>query len=92
MAPVSRIAPSSAGFSTPGLPDLNRLITTATWDPVAYRWTRPDHTHHRRRKHPMKTLTSIAGSSADIGLAAGGHWIEQVPAARTRPTRSASSP
>jgi len=26
----------------PGLPDLTRLITTATWDPVAYRWIRPD--------------------------------------------------
>ncbi|UUV28590.1 hypothetical protein NQK81_27845 [Amycolatopsis roodepoortensis] len=27
----------------PGLPDLNRLMTTATWDPVAHRWTRPQH-------------------------------------------------
>ncbi|MEU0511597.1 hypothetical protein [Amycolatopsis sp. NPDC006125] len=25
----------------PGLPDFNRLLTTATWDPVAYRWARP---------------------------------------------------
>ncbi|MGW4826282.1 hypothetical protein ACWEOG_01780 [Amycolatopsis japonica] len=25
----------------PGLPDLNRLLTTAAWDPVAHRWTRP---------------------------------------------------
>lgn len=27
----------------PGLPDLNRLMTTATWDPVTHRWTLPDH-------------------------------------------------
>jgi hypothetical protein len=27
----------------PGLPDLNRLITTATWDPDVHRWTRPGH-------------------------------------------------
>jgi hypothetical protein len=26
----------------PGLPDLNRLLTTATWDPAAHRWTLPD--------------------------------------------------
>ncbi|WP_410658343.1 hypothetical protein [Amycolatopsis sp. lyj-112] len=24
----------------PGLPDLNRLMTNATWDPVAHRWIR----------------------------------------------------
>lgn len=28
----------------PGLPDLNRLFTTATWDPAARRWTRSDTT------------------------------------------------
>ncbi|MDT8916052.1 hypothetical protein [Amycolatopsis sp. PS_44_ISF1] len=27
----------------PDLPDLNRLLTTAAWDPVAHRWTRPGH-------------------------------------------------
>jgi hypothetical protein len=26
----------------PGMPDLNRLLTTATWDPATCRWTRPD--------------------------------------------------
>lgn len=26
----------------PDLPDLNRLLTTATWDPITHRWTRPD--------------------------------------------------
>lgn len=25
----------------PGLPDLNRLLTTATWDPAAHRWILP---------------------------------------------------
>ncbi len=25
----------------PGQPDLNRLLTTATWDPLACRWNRP---------------------------------------------------
>ncbi|GLY70271.1 hypothetical protein [Amycolatopsis taiwanensis] len=25
----------------PGMPDLNRLLTTATWDPATYRWTHP---------------------------------------------------
>jgi hypothetical protein len=24
-----------------GFPDLNRLVTTATWDATAHRWTRP---------------------------------------------------
>lgn len=31
----------------------------------------------------MNTLTTTADSSADIGLAAGEHWIEHVPAPRT---------
>ncbi|WP_414944866.1 hypothetical protein [Amycolatopsis sp. cmx-11-32] len=26
----------------PGLPDLNRLMATATWDPVTHRWIHPD--------------------------------------------------
>jgi hypothetical protein len=26
----------------PDLPDLNRLLATAIWDPAARRWTRPD--------------------------------------------------
>jgi hypothetical protein len=26
----------------PGMPDLNRLLATATWDPTKHRWTRPD--------------------------------------------------
>jgi hypothetical protein len=26
----------------PGMPDFNRLMTTATWDPATRRWTRPD--------------------------------------------------
>ncbi|MFD4252482.1 hypothetical protein ACFWQL_22330 [Amycolatopsis thermoflava] len=33
----------------------------------------------------MNTRTTTADSSADIGLAAGEHWIEHVPAARTWP-------
>src|SRR5690606_31690782 len=39
----------------------------------------------RRWRHPMNTLTTTADSSADTDLAAGEHWIEHVPAARTRP-------
>lgn len=26
----------------PGMPDLNRLLATATWNPHTHRWTRPD--------------------------------------------------
>lgn len=37
----------------PGQPDLNRLLTTATWDPVAHRWTRPAaSTPHADRGEP----------------------------------------
>ncbi|MFI7122675.1 hypothetical protein [Amycolatopsis sp. NPDC049868] len=30
-------------YGDDGLPDLNRLMATATWDPVAHRWIQPLH-------------------------------------------------